>query len=226
MNPEFIIIIILLAYIGFLHYQLHKKNDFIESLVKRQLNIENTLSKEGLDDIIRKLKSLSNNTQAKQSKLFDKEIQDFILKDEENQVLFIHYTKDEDVVRRINQEGFRFADSFYKTAEAISNDKLDLVYKHNLRKNFGKYVVILAIDKSIYNFYLDAISNSNKVISVEQILSKKSPQLNENLDEVYLLPNQYVKGFINSETGEIIPNKDFNPSYDSPQFLINLKSAL
>ncbi|PKP36442.1 MAG: hypothetical protein CVT98_07900, partial [Bacteroidetes bacterium HGW-Bacteroidetes-15] len=133
MNTEFITIIILLAYIGFLHYQLHRKNEFIESLVKRQLNIENALSKEGLEDIIKKLKGLSNDTQVKQSKLFDREIQDFILDNEQNQVLFIHYTKDEETVKRINQEGFRFADSFYKTAEAISNDKLDLVYKHNLR---------------------------------------------------------------------------------------------
>ncbi|PKP38525.1 MAG: hypothetical protein CVT98_04985, partial [Bacteroidetes bacterium HGW-Bacteroidetes-15] len=68
--------------------------------------------------------------------------------------------------------------------------------------------------------------NSNKIISVEQIISKKAPQLNENLDEVYLLPIQYVKGYINSETGEIIPNNDFFPSYDTPQFLENLKSAL
>lgn len=226
MNTEFITIIILLAYIGFLHFQLYKKNSFIESLIKKQLNIESALSREGLEDIIKQLKGLSNGTQVKHSKLFDKEIQDFILKDSDKNVVFIHYTKDEDVVNRITKEGFLFADSFYKTAEAVTNDKLDLVYKHNLRKNFGKFVVVIGIDKNVYNHYLTEIANSNKVLSVEQIISKKHPQLNENLDEVYLLPNKYIKGFVNIETGEIHVNKDFNPKFDSPEFENNLNSAI
>lgn len=225
MNTEFITILILLVYIGILHFQLYKKNAFIESLVRKQLNIESALNKEGLDDILKQLKGIASGNQVKQSKLFDREIQNFILEDSETQVLFIHYTKDEDVVQRIVNEGFLFADSFYKTAEAISNDKLDLVYKHNLRKNFGKFVVILAIDKNLYNHYLNAISNSNKVLSVEQIISKKHPQLNENLDEVFLLPRQYVKGYVNIETGEIFSNNAFNPSFDSPEFEQNLRQA-
>ena len=216
MNTEFITIIILLAYIGFLHFQLYTKNSFIESLVKKQLNIESALSREGLEDIIKQLKGLSNGTQVKHSKLFDKEIQDFFLKVSDKNVVFI----------RITKEGFLFADSFYKTAEAVTNDKLDLVYKHNLRKNFGKFVVVIGIDKNVYNHYLTEIANSNKVLSVEQIISKKHPQLNENLDEVYLLPNKYIKGFVNIETGEIHVNKDFNPKFDSPELETNLNSAI
>ena len=139
-------------------------------------------------------------------------------------MLFIHYTKDEEVVQRIIREGFRFADSFYKTAEAITNDKLDLVYKHYLRKQFGRYVIIIAISKEVYNRYLNEITNTNKVLNVEQILSIRCSQLNENLDEVYQLPKQYIKGYINSETGDIVRNPDFDPYYDNPLFLENLKA--
>lgn len=224
MTAELLIIIILLIYIGFLHFQLYKKNAFIELLIQKQLNIENVLSKEGLEELLKKLRGLTADVPVKPSKLFEKEIQDFILEQEPNRMLFIHYTKDEEVVQRIIREGFRFADSFYKTAEAITNDKLDLVYKHYLRKQFGRYVIIIAISKEVYNRYLNEITNTNKVLNVEQILSIRCSQLNENLDEVYQLPKQYIKGYINSETGDIVRNPDFDPYYDNPLFLENLKA--
>jgi hypothetical protein len=219
MTAEFIIIIILLIYIGVLHFQLYQKSKFVETIILNNPILNDKGNKVSVDDIIRKLKVLTAETLIKPNKLFEKEVQDFILDDEKNRVLYIHYTKDKDVADRINSEGFRFVDSFYKTAEPISSDKLDMVYKHYLHKHYGAYVIIIAFEKQLYDKYINAISRVNRVLNVEQLLSKKCSQLNENLDEVYLLPNCYVKGYINSETGEIISNPDFNPSFDSPDFI-------
>jgi hypothetical protein len=222
MTTELIVIISLLIYIGIIHYQLYKKNSFIESLVRRQLNIEDIIAKQGFEEMIKKYRGLSSDSPLKQNKLFEQEIQNFILENESNEVLFIHYTKDQDVAQQITREGFRFADSFYKTAEPIVNDKLDFIYKHYLRKHYGNFVVVISISKNVYNHYLSEIAHSNKVMNVEHIISNKCPQLNENEDEVYLLPKEFIKGFINAETGEIYRNQSFNPNFDSPEFQKNL----
>lgn len=222
MNPELIIIALLIVYIGFLHYQLHKKGLLIEDILKKQDSVESILSKEGIERIVKKVKEAQNQPQVKPSKIFEDNIQDFILKDEETEVLYVHYTKDQDVAQKICEEGFIFVDSFHKTAELVTSDKLDFVYKHHLRKQFGKYVVIIAIDKEVYNHYQNIIKQSNKVLNVEQVISKKVENSHETSDEVFWLPSAFIKGYINSESGEIYANNNFNPKFDSPDFEKNL----
>jgi hypothetical protein len=222
MITELVVIISLLVYIGYLHFQLHKKNSFIESILQRQLNIEDSIAKQGVDEFVKKYRSQNADSNFKQNKLFEYEIQNFILENEKDEVLFVHYTKDQYVAQRITEEGFRFADSFYKTAEPIVNDKLDFIYKHYLRKHYGNFVVVIAISKKIYNFYLNEIAKSNKVMNVEHIISSKCSHLNENEDEVFLLPKEFIKGYINAETGDIYRNFSFNPYFDSQSFKKNL----
>lgn len=222
MNPDLIIIAILIVYIGFIHYQLHKKNQLIEDILKKQGGFESILSKEGIETIVKKIKEAQKHPQAKASKIFEDNIQNFILKDEKTEILYVHYTKDQDVAQKICDEGFIFADSFHKTAEIVTSDKLDFVYKHYLRKQFGKYVVVIAIGKDVYNHYQNIIKQSNKVLTVEQVISKKLENNNEDSDEVFWLPNVFIKGYINSETGEICANNSFNPKFNSPDFEKNL----
>lgn len=221
---EYVIILILFAYIAFLHYQLNRKNLFIESLVEKYSKTEKDWSKESLADILKKVQGYTPEPQMKQTKLFDDETQQFITENEKINNSYIHYTKDKDVAEKIIEIGFKFVDTFYKTAEPITNDRLDLIYKHYLHKHYGKFVVIISISKTIYNKYLNEISKIKKVVNVEQILSEKSPMLNENLDEVFLLPKQYVKGYVDTETGEITRNPNFDPTFDSPMFKKNLES--
>jgi hypothetical protein len=192
-------------------------------LVEKYSKTEKDWSKESLADMIKKIQGYTSEPQLKQSKLFEEEIQKFITENEKTNNSYIHYTKEKEVAEKIIEVGFKFVDTFYKTAEPITNDRLDLIYKHYLHKHYGKYVVIISISKTVYNMYLEKISMIKKVVNVEQILSEKSPLLNENLDEVYLLPKQYIKGYIDSETGEIFRNPNFDPNYDSPTFLKNLE---
>ncbi|MDD3569196.1 MAG: hypothetical protein PHT92_12420 [Bacteroidales bacterium] len=223
MKIELAIILLLIAYIAYLHFKLKQKENRIDSLLNQQLSLQNFSSREEIDFLIDRLKSFPYETLLKPNKLLDGEVQNFLFSNLDNEELFVHYTRDQEVADTICREGFQFADSFYKTAEPITNDKLDLVYKHNLRKQFGSIIVVLAFSKDIYNKYTQIISNVKAVVNVEQIFSTLLPELNDNLDEVYLLPAQFVKGYINIETGEIVPNLNFKPTFDSPDFEKNIR---
>lgn len=222
MNPELIIIAVLIVYVGFLHFQLHKKNQLLETLLKNRVGVDNILSKEGIEKIIRQVKEGQKEPEVKPSKIFEDNIQDFILKDEETEILYVHYTKNQDIAQKICDEGFIFADSFHKTAELVTSDKLDFVYKHYLRRQFGNFVLIIAIGKEVYNHYQNIIKQSNKIVNVEQVISKKLKDSDENSDEVFRLPKDFIKGYINSETGEIFINANFNPNFNSSDFEKNL----
>ena len=78
---------------------------------------------------------------------------DFILENEKDLKIYIHYTKEESDAKNIVQNGFKFAESFYKTALPVSKDELDLVIKHNSRKFFGEYLIVICISTDIVNFY-------------------------------------------------------------------------
>jgi hypothetical protein len=226
MSTEFIIILILFAYIAILHIQLNKKTNLIEKLISKQNLLDSELSSDSITLLLKKLQKEKVEKPSPPNKLFDEDILRFIVGDINKQLIYIHYTKEESVAQRILVEGFRFIDTFYKTAEPVTNDKLDLIYKHYLHKYFGKFVILIGISKEVYNKYLKMISLSKKLINVEQIISKKSPNLDENQDEVYFLPPQFVKGYINSETGEIIDNLGFDPYFDPPYAIANAEEML
>lgn len=222
MNIELIIILVLLLYIIYLHSLLHKKSNRIESLLKQQLNKENLSSREEIDFLLNRLKSFNYESLYKANKLFDREVQEFIFRDFDNEVIFVHYTKTEEIAESICREGFRFAESFYKTTEPFITDRLDQVYKHNLRRQFGNFVVVIAIAKEVYTKYTKAVTKLNIVVNVEQILSQAQPSVKGELDEIYLLPPQYVKGYINIETGETVPNLNYKPTFESIHFEQNI----
>jgi len=213
MSTEFVIILILFAYIAFLHFQLHRKNAKIERLMSNQIHLGPGLDEEKVAMLIRRLLK-EQDTKPPPSKLFDDDVLQYLVEDITTQVLFMHFTKEEYVAKKILAEGFRFSDSFYKTAESITNDKSDLQYKHSVRKLYGKYVILIGIAKSVYNKYLEQVSQSKNMSTVEQLISQKLDELDEDQEDVYLLPPQFIKGYINSETGKIVANSAFNPDFD------------
>ena len=156
-------------------------------------------------------------------KLFDDKILDFILENEKDSRIYIHYTKYEDDAKSIMSHGFRFVDSFYKTALPISNDKLDIMIKHNSRKYFGNYVIVLCISNEIVKYCIDEMEKAGlKNFYFENILTEMPPVKNDNSDLEFLLPVQFVKGYINHSTGEIFINPDFNPLYFSSGLKTNI----
>jgi hypothetical protein len=200
-----------------------KKNILIESIVKSLTGKEKDWKLDEMKKILSELNKFSFRSTFFGDKLFEDNTLNFILENEKDSKIYIHYTRDENDAKSILSEGFKFVDSFYKTALSISNDKLDFMIKHNNRKSFGDYLIVLGISNEIIKYYSEEMEKAGvKNYFFENILTESPPVKNDNADIVYLLPNKFVKGYVNHVTGEIISNPDFNPGYSSPGFKANI----
>jgi hypothetical protein len=148
----------------------------------------------------------------------------FLFSNDNDSKIFVHYTKEESVAKKILEDGFIFVDSFEKTVEQVINDSVDLTYKHNIRKYYGKYIIVICISNDIYNRYDQELKDLDMTnIQVEQVLTEIPSCFNDNKDEVFTLSKRFIKGFVNYETGETWFNPIFNPYFSSPAFNENLK---
>ncbi len=228
MTPEIILtilIVLLLGYIIYLNILLTKKNLFIESTIKRLSGIEKGWSAEEMNRFMREIRKVQNYGSFFNDRLFEEAPLKFLLENNKDTKIYIHYTKEKAVAKRILDDGFLFADSFYKTALPVTNDKLDLLIKHNNRKSFGNYLMIICLSDKIVDRYSAELDRYRlNGVAVENILTESDTSINENGDIVYLLPNRFIKGFINHQTGEITENPAFDPTYDSPVFTKNIES--
>jgi len=222
----FLVLIALLAgYIIYLHVQLAKKNLFIESTIKRLYGSGEAWTTEELMEFFNEVRKVQHYRTLFNDNLFEEKPLAFLLGNEKNSKIYIHYTRERTVAESIVKNGFIFVDSFYKTALPVNQDRLDLLMKHNSRKSFGDYLMVICIGSSIAQRYMAEIDRSRvKNISLENVLTEDPPEKNDNGDWTYVLPNKYVKGYINHQTGEIISNPAFDPEYESPNFMKNLQS--
>ena len=157
-------------------------------------------------------------------KLLDDSTLKFILENGKNTKSYIHYTQNETDALSIIKNGFQFVDSFYKTALPVSKDKLDLKIKHNSRKFFGDYIIVICISNDVANFYSYELGKAAiPDFSFEIILTETPPVKNDNSDLVYQLSSQFIKGYVNHRTGAIVKNPAFDPLYNSPNFLKNIE---
>jgi hypothetical protein len=218
-----IIIACLIGYIIFLHIKMVRKNVFLESMVKGFTGVEKDWKMDELVKFLDEIKKLSYYSSFFNDKLFEDKNLSYILDNVNDSKIYIHYTKEESDADSILKNGFRFVDSFYKTALPISNDKLDLIIKHNSRKYFGDYLIIICIANKIIDHYTSELEKAEiNNYFIENILTETSPVRNENSDSVYLLPPQFIKGYLNHRTGTIVNNPDFDPKYDSQVFRNNI----
>jgi len=143
------------------------------------------------------------------------ELSTFILPENDRIEMFSHRTFSQEVADKILEEGFKFRDSFQKTTDQIINDLVYIRYWDGLRKHYGPYIVIIAFSKSVYTKITDKL---NSKFEIQQALSTITDTgTDEDLEDcMYLLPKQYVKGYINRENGEMSKNDDFNPDYIPP----------
>ena len=220
----YIIIGVLFAYILFLQFQLSKKNRLVKTMVGKLTKLEKEWDTDHVLELLEKLRLVNTETSAKRDKLFDESVMKFLFANEKDSKIFIHYTKDEAIAKKISREGFMFVDSFEKTAEQIIHDSIDLTYKHNVRKYYGKYIIVICISNDIYSHYDQELKQLNKPnTQVEQVLTDIPSCFNDNMDEVFTLSNRFVKGYVNYEIGAVVSNPTFKPTYDAPTFNENIE---
>lgn len=130
----------------------------------------------------------------------------------ENVEMFSHRTALEEVANKIIEDGFKFNESFQKTTDQIVDDIIHIRYWDTLRKHYGGYIIVLGIANNVFNRVLENLKSKSEV---QQALSRFLKHHDNNTDHefAYLLPKQYVKGYINRETSEIVKNPDYNPEF-------------
>jgi len=207
-----LLILVLVIYILYLQYQLRKKDLHLDSLHEE---FGSSKESDGSGEA-RSLKSassglaggdtISHDPVAALKKILDRET--------ERSVIYLHYTSSRNIADKILNEGFKFSDSFHKTAEQISKDLNDLDYKHQIRKYFGNYIIVLAVGKEIFRYYEKELSLFDvQSLSIEHMLSQKLLD-EETGDEIYLLPGNFVLGYYDVQSGEFIRNPGFDPGLD------------
>lgn len=225
-SAEFFIIILLLIYILYLQIQVSKKNLFIKSHLENLNQTKHNITTQDIIRFLENLKYSDSSAKLSKDKMLDKRFSDFLFENDDEINLYLHYTAKESIAKKIITEGFKFVNSFYKTAEYIYNDELYLIHRHHEHKQYGPYVLVICISKKTFNYYSHELSKLNaKNISVEQILTEKAPFIDENADEIYTCPKQFIKGYFNYLEGTIKENTEFDFNYNPPIFNENLKKV-
>ena len=135
------------------------------------------------------------------------QIRDFILpqSDQEN---YSHRTNSEKVVNKIMEEGFRFTDSFQKTTDEIIDDMVYINYWDTLRKHYGTYIVIISFNKVTLDIARKLIDDTTEI---QQLLCVDSQEKDD--EEIYLLPKEFIKGYVRRDDGRIFESPHFDPTY-------------
>ena len=117
---------------------------------------------------------------------------------ENNVATYLHTCKTEELCKEIFEEGFEFV-TFYTTTDYVTSNKVDVDWKLNQRTPYGNFTLVIQIPPEFMK-------------DLEEITAKP-PHENENGEEVYTLPREFVKGYFNRKTSEIVPNPNFNINF-------------
>lgn len=154
---------------------------------------------------------------------FSQEIQDFIFENNEDALIFLHYTNSKEIGESILKKGFRFSPPFDKTTINIKRDDIILKYNHYVLKSFGNYVIVICISRNAYRKYQKLIKERNiNTIDVEEVFTETKAKLNADNEKVYTLHNAFIKGYFNYNDCEIVRNPDYDFTYDSQEFENNV----
>jgi hypothetical protein len=221
---ELLIIFLLFIYVIYLHLQLVKKNSLLKTFYEKVEKQGSKLEKKDIISFLGDVKKSDDQEIITRDKLFDNKVRNFLFENDKKTKLFLHYTPRQDIANKILKEGFKFVNSFYKTAEYIYNDDLYLVHRHHEHKQYGNYVIVICISRDTYDYFSNKLGKLRaKNISVEQILTKTPSYKDENSDDIYTCPKQFIKGYFNYTNGTITANPEFNLSYRSKIFDENIE---
>jgi hypothetical protein len=140
-----------------------------------------------------------------------------ILKNFKDCYIFLHNTKEFNVVEKIMNEGFVFESQLLSSTDRINpNEPVEVAYFLVQRKDYGSFAIIIAIPKIIYEIY-SAVSNKYDV-GIEEVLTITDPYYGDNDELVYTVSPNHVLGYFNIKTADFYQNRNWDPFYNNCQF--------
>jgi len=144
-----------------------------------------------------------------------------ILKKFRDCYFFLHNTKELSVAEKIMNEGFIFERQLEHSTDRVNPyEPIEIAYFLLQRKEYGKYTIIIAIPRSIYDQY-SGLSNS-KNTEIEEILSATSPYVGDNDELIYTVSQHHVLGIYNDTRSEFIQNKKWDPFFNNYTYKQNM----
>lgn len=139
-----------------------------------------------------------------------------------NMSKFIHQTPTQELAERIINEGFEFENHLMHTTDQISAfDLVELNYFLMIRRNYGQFTIVIIIADELINFLIQIIKDTN--IHYSEILSKTLPICKSEDTPIYILPEQFIKGYFNQITLERVYNPKFDPHFRPPTIIENFE---
>jgi len=124
--------------------------------------------------------------------------------------IFIHFTRDKTIADSILENGFKFAECFYRTSQEVTLNNVELKYKFNLYKDYGNYLIILSIPKELFENSPFDENSDQKISLIENGLC------NEIKDDYFnfILPNIFINGYFDLLKNNIKRNEKFLKGFE------------
>jgi len=156
----------------------------------------------------------------------NQQIQDFIFENDDEAIIYLHYTYNKKVAQSILENGFEFVSPFDNTTSLLKKDNVVINFNHYVRKAFGDYVIVICIEKEMFNYYLNEVKKyDNKYTEIEELLTTTPSFVNDDNEKIFTLHKSFVKGYFNYYTKELVANPDYNFKNNLAEFHENLEKV-
>ena len=138
---------------------------------------------------------------------------------------YLHNTPGIPGAEKILKEGLLFENHLSSTTDQVSqNDLVELNYFRMIRKSYGEVTIIIQISTKLVEDFSRRLRQTKFHFS--EALSKTRPVYNENDYPVYILPEQFIRGYLDHKTLQTKENPKFNPFFFPLYFEDNLQRLL
>lgn len=117
------------------------------------------------------------------------------------------HTTNEDRVKSILDRGLYVSEYLRNTTDVVGEN--DFSFWVNYRKAYGKFCIVIQIDKVVMrdDLYKKELSNED----LEYIKKETDDDNFEDCHFEFLVPSRFMKGYFKLDTMEFFANPNFNP---------------
>ncbi len=138
---------------------------------------------------------------------------------------FLHNTTSRVRAENILKRGLRFESHLLNTSDQVAGtDLVELNYFRMIRRYYGNFTVVIQINTKLVEDFSRRLRHTPYHFS--EALSKTRPTYNKEENPIYVLPEQFIRGYFDHSTLTGHPNPRFDPHFFPLYFEDNLQRLL